>query len=91
MILDELYINDKGGKKYCEKVLGGKERVIALAKFYETNERSIYLAVTNALLQFTNDKEYTKDELAAFKTGLGVLPLFMQRCNSEINEKEKDL
>ena len=50
MILDELYINDKGGKKYCEKVLGGKERVIALAKFYETNERSIYLAVTNALL-----------------------------------------
>jgi len=83
MILDELYINDKQGEDFCEKVLGSPQRVDQMGRFYTENERSIFLAITNSLLEFANENEYTKDELAAFKTGLGILPTFMKKCKIE--------
>lgn len=40
------------------------------------------------LFKFTQDSEYTPNELAAYKTGLAEVPVFLFECAAIIKEKE---
>lgn len=65
---------------YCEKVIGSTPRVHTLAGFQEKNAPLMHLITLNALVEYMEDNDFTKDELIAFKQGVGAIGKFMSQC-----------
>lgn len=77
-------ISNKGQDgTYCEKVIGSTPRVHTIAGFSEKNAPLLHLITLNALVEYMEENDFTKDELVAFKLGVGAIGKFMAQCVQE--------
>lgn len=67
----------------CQKVVGSLEALYAIADFWERYPGEIQLIATNELLDYIESKDFNKEQIEAFKEGLGKIPLFFQKCLDE--------
>ena len=79
------------GKKatYCEKILGDLEGLYLLADFWERQAGLVHLIATNELLEYIDNESFDNKELDAFRCGLSMIPLFLQKCLEERQFIEK--
>lgn len=91
-IISELIDNKSHDGIKCEQVLGSSARVQQVLSFYRdpNNVKSMELIMANALLDYTSEKTFTKDELTAYKLGLSAVLEFMQEAHEESEKKVDD-
>lgn len=84
-IISELIDNKSRDGLKCEQVLGSSARVKQILSFYrnQNNVKSLELIMTNALLGYTEEQTFTKEELTAYKLGLSAVLEFMQEAHEE--------
>lgn len=81
--MHDLIANKGQDGTYCQKVLGSEPRVFTLAGFSEKNAPLMHLITLNALVEYMEENDFTKDELIAFKLGVGAIGKFMAQCVQE--------
>jgi len=74
----------------CERVLGSTNRVKTVAGFYERNFGLIQLMTLNATKDFTENNSFNREEMDAFKSGVGAIGMFMSECLKERNRLQKE-
>ncbi|MBP7118464.1 hypothetical protein KBA63_00090 [Candidatus Woesebacteria bacterium] len=74
----------------CLKTLGNKTAVASFGRFWENNGDDLMTVVAGKLLQYSEQNNYTREEFAAYKEGVGVLSKFFAECWAEKEEQEKD-
>ena len=73
----------------CEKVVGNEANVTKLANFFEKNAALFHLITADCLLDYAMENEYTKDEMVAYRFGLGEVGKFMQKCLEEREQRSQ--
>lgn len=70
----------------CMKILGSKSTVASFGKFWENNGSDLMAVVAAKLLDYTEDENFTKEELIAFKKGLGAISEIFPKCWAETEQ-----
>lgn len=80
-----MYINDliksKGLEQdECLSVTGDLNGLHAMGNFWEYHADIIHIIGINELINWTTDRKFTSEEMAAFQEGLAALPNFLEKC-----------
>jgi hypothetical protein len=76
----------------CEKVLGYTHKVGEFGAFWREHAGDIDLLVSYKLMDFAKSQNFTTEEYAAYRLGLGELPAFLDECFREAtSQKQKKL
>jgi hypothetical protein len=68
----------------------GDSKLKDLARFWDLNAEAVNIVCARGLYDWISEKDFTREELRAFKEGLAVLPEFMSNCNSHLENKVKE-
>lgn len=74
----------------CEKVLGDRTRVYAIADIWGSSADLIELIAVNGLIDYVENETFTHEEFAAFKKGVAYMGEFMGKCKQERDALEKE-
>ena len=92
-MLRKLFNNYKlKGKEPYEQIVGDSKVVGALVKLYKDYNQDITLICTYLITEFVTNFNFTKEELNAYKRGVGDFGLFLKNLSDEqdqIQEKIK--
>lgn len=81
-----LYIKNKAKKEgatYAEEILGNTSSVHKFATFWNQNHEDMDVVFAALLHIWTRDREFSKEELEAYKEGLAVWEQFFTKCAQE--------
>ena len=73
----------------CERVLGSEARVNQMAGFYDKNYGLIQLMTLNGIKEYTENNSFSREEIDAFKAGIGAIGKFMSECSDQRNAKRE--
>lgn len=68
----------------------GETKVKDLARFWQAEAETINVISARGLYDWISDRDFTKEELRAFKEGLAAIPLFMKSCDDWIQKEAKE-
>lgn len=71
------------------QILGSEAKLKQAARLWEMHGDSLETIAAVKLLNWVRFSEYTPNELAAYKTGLAEIALFLAECSSIVKEKEE--
>jgi len=80
--LRQLVENSSQAGTPCEKVLGSTPKVDKVASLLTNHASILRLIATNAILEYI-EGDVSKDEITAFKAGVGAFGDFMTDCVKE--------
>jgi len=67
----------------CERVLGSEPRVNSIASFYDENFGIIQLMTMSGIMEYAQNNSFTREEMDAFKSGIGYIGEFMSKCSAQ--------
>jgi len=73
----------------CERILGNTSKVSAFSQFWEKYNDDFLTIGAKELFDFSTVQEYSRDELAAFRLGLGAVGEFFKKCFLETQAKKQ--
>ena len=90
--LQEFYKNQKRTENEpCKRILGNTAKINAFANFYKENADELAVFSAGSLVNYLNGQtEKSTQESQAFRDGLAQLPLFLEECFKELEQKRKD-
>jgi hypothetical protein len=90
MDVQEFFDRPQNKMTPCQNILGSDAAVRAFCDFWAENEKEIGKLGAVKLYKYTNDHNFTKEELVAFKLGLVSALGFFKDCWIEVNNKPED-
>lgn len=73
----------------CERILGNTSKVSAFGQFWEKHNDDFLTIGAKELFDFSTMQEYSRDELAAYRLGLGAIGKFFEKCFMEVQAKKQ--
>jgi len=71
-------------KGKCIDLLGSEESLYKLAYVWQDNVVELTLLATYLITEYATKKDYTKDEIMAYKKGIADTMKFLENCMKEV-------
>jgi hypothetical protein len=85
-MIHKLVDNKVKGETSCEKMFGNKTRVKNVGGMWNRYGELFEIMMTQGLVDYAENRVFTKDEYEAYKLGLAYIPTIMEQCLIEIEK-----
>tara|TARA_R100000656_G_scaffold112040_2_gene84062 strand:+ start:2214 stop:2501 length:288 start_codon:yes stop_codon:yes gene_type:complete len=77
------YLTNRKDVKFCQGVLGAKDKVSKFHQFWNTNGEDLMVVSAYLVHEFVTNNEFTPQELNAYKKAISDMGAFYHKCYEE--------